>query len=326
MLKRYIFDGKGIGLKWLFLEVVFVLVLSFIGINYFVNKVFETPEMRAFFQKFPEITFQDDKIVSPENTYIRQTVPAVPFSAVILDTVGKQEIRLDFSEGLYLTPTTAYIKMGTDVNYLSYKDMLRGRPLVVTPALIKSFITQVLTLSIGGSFVLFLILSYVIIGFFSYLLLLIFGKRFPLKTCLRASVFASFSLLFLLIVLLNLRVGVSFAWVMVATVILVSYWLSRYYERVKAIQEIDRTLKELNLQRGPEQPEQPEQMEQLDDLPIIQEGIIESVEIHPVAKKNVPAKKSASKKKAQPVRSASKKVPVSSKKAPAKKKKPAKKA
>ena len=138
MLKGYVLSGKGIGLKWILLTMIFVIGFSFWGMNYLVKQVFETPEMVTFFQKFPKITFQDNKIIDPEGVYVRQTVPVLPFSAVILDTMNKQEVKLDFSEGIYLTTTTVYVKNGTDVSYLSYKDILNGRSLTTCASFFSS--------------------------------------------------------------------------------------------------------------------------------------------------------------------------------------------
>lgn len=282
MVKSYILAGKGIGLKWFFLTVILVFGFSFFGMNYLVKQVFSTPEMVTFFQKFPNITIQDNKIVSPKDTYVRQTVPVLPFSAIILDTMDKQEVKLDFSEGIYLTPTTAYVKNGTDVAYMSYKDILKGRTVTITPDLVKTFVTQFLTFSVGGSLVLFLLSTYLSIGFFSYLLVWIFGRKFPFKTCLRAGVVVAPLVLLLVIGLLSFQVIVPISWIITGSIILVTYWLFVNYGWIKAVQGIDETLKEIELKSPAQNPE--ENFEVLEDVEV------KEVPKEPVEEKTPPKK------------------------------------
>lgn len=239
MFKNYLLWGKGFGLRW----VVLGLLLAITGIFIWLGVVFHQQTAWQVFKAFPPLEIAQGRLVSPRQTY--QEIKANPDFPIMIDTRDNPQINLHFSDGLFLTSDTLFMKIGAVVQAFPLHQLFGTEQQVsLSPQQVKQIVHLFFTLTFGLLACFISIFNYIVLTGATWLFLWIVGRKVPLKICARCSALGT--LVVLACIMIALFIGVILSGSFLMLIILGQcLLLGRYYRLILDMQILNQTLEEL---------------------------------------------------------------------------------
>lgn len=243
-IKNYVLGGKGYALKWFFLVTLGISLFVYFGIEKLGQSFFKDPTVENFFKQIPVIEIKNGEVVQ-KGLDIKLSLPDSPFTFLVINTKDNQDVKMDFSSGIYFAQKLVYLKNNASVQVATYSEFFGTDNFMLTPEVLKDlFMKIVKILSVLGIIFIFS-LVYILLCTFTWTGMFLVGKKMPLNVCARLSFFAFLSVVVLELTLILVS-GVSyFQTLILGSVLIECIWLSKNYITYQNIQDIDEVLSDM---------------------------------------------------------------------------------
>ena len=232
---------SGYALKWFFLLVLGVSLLTYFSVDKLGNTFLKDPKVEGFFEQIPVIEVKNGEIFQ-KGLDVKLELPDTPFTYFVINTKDNQDVKMDFTTGIYMAQKLIYFKNGASVQVTTYPELFGHENFVLTQDILKSLFTNMLKMMSVLGIILFFSLTYVLLSFFTWMGMFVFGKRMPLKVCARLSFFGVIGVVIFEFLFLFLM-GISyFQLLILGSILLECMWLFKNYTTYQRVQDIDEVL------------------------------------------------------------------------------------
>lgn len=146
-LKSYVLNGKGIGLKVVFLSMLIVGIMIAFGLYGLFDIAFQNPSIQSSINKLPIIKIENGKIIEP--IYDREvlTIPSTNRDiTVVLDTIKDDVPSIDRNETIYITATKIYFRQENKIDMLEFSENFSK---IITHEVFRSYVQKGIVLASG---------------------------------------------------------------------------------------------------------------------------------------------------------------------------------